>query len=346
MRTTRVAATFAVLAVSISLAACTSTTTPAAEGTDSEWVGAGKDASELTFATNVKSMGFDWFKRMELGVEKFGTDTGVTAFEQGPSTADPALQVQVAQDQLAQGIDALIVVPTEVASMEPVMKQAMADGVVVVTHEASNVENALYDVEAFNNAAYGEHLMDELAERSGETGDFAVFVGSLDSTAQNEWMDAAIAYAATTYPDMKLVGDRQVTGSDQNTSYAQMKQLLATYPDLKGIIGGDALDVVGAGQAVEEAGLQDSVSVLGTSIVSYAGDLLKTGAIDLVTTWDPADAGYAANKVALMVLQGDEIAAGTDLGVAGFESITLDGKVITGSAWVDITAENMADYNF
>ncbi|CAO1650455.1 LacI family transcriptional regulator [Salinibacterium sp. NYA9b] len=346
MRTTRVTAAFAALAVTISLAACTTTTVPEADGTDIEWVGAGKEVSELVFATNVKSMGFDWFKRMEIGVLQFGTDTGVTAFEQGPSTADPALQVQVAQDQLAQGIDALIVVPTEVASMEPVMKQAMAEGVVVVTHEASNVENAVYNVEAFDNTAYGEHLMDELAALSGETGDFAVFVGSLDSTAQNEWMDAAIAHGEANYPDMKLVGDRQVTGSDQNTSYAQMKQLIATYPNLKGIIGGDALDVVGAGQAVEEAGLQDAVSVLGTSIVSYAGDLLKTGAIDLVTTWDPADAGYAANKVALMVLQGEEIAEGTDLGVAGFESITLDGKVITGSAWVNITAENMADYNF
>jgi len=344
MRTTRVAASFAALAVTISLAACTSTTAPT-EG-DSQWVGAGKDASELTFATNVKSMGFDWFKRMEIGVEKFGTDTGVTAFEQGPSTADPALQVQVAQDQLAQGIDALIVVPTEVASMEPVMKQAMDDGVVVITHEASNVENALWDVEAFDNVAYGEHLMEELATRSNETGSYAVFVGSLDSTAQNEWMDAAIAFQEENYPDMTLVGDRQVTGSDQNTSYTQMKQLIATYPDLAGMIGGDALDVVGAGQAVEEAGLSDSVNVLGTSIVSYAGDLLETGAIDLVTTWDPADAGYAANKVALMVLQGEEIAEGVDLGVTGFESIIVEGKVITGAAWVDITAENMADYNF
>jgi simple sugar transport system substrate-binding protein len=345
MRTTRVAASFAaVAALSLTLAACTSA--PATEGTDSQWVGAGKDPSELTFATNVKSMGFDWFKRMELGVEKFGTDTGVTAFEQGPSTADPALQVQVAQDQLAQGIDALIVVPTEVASMEPVMKQAMEAGVVVVTHEASNVENALWDVEAFNNQAYGEHLIEELAKMSGETGDYAVFVGSLDSTAQNEWMDAAIAYQEENYPEMNLVGDRQVTGSDQNVSYGQMKQLIATYPDLVGVIGGDALDVVGAGQAVEEAGLQDDISVLGTSIVSYAGDLLATGAIDLVTTWDPADAGYAANKVALMVLQGEEIVEGTDIGVAGFESITVEGKVITGSAWVDITAENMDDYQF
>lgn len=341
-------------ALALALTACTGTTsgeTSSASGDatmDSavEWVGTGKAPDELVFATNVKSMGFDWFKRMEVGVKAFGEDTGVNATQQGPSEPDPAQQAQVAQDQLAQGIDALIAVPIEVATMEPIFKQAMDAGVVVVTHEAANVQNAVHDVEAFDNAAYGEHLIDNLAELTGEQGQYAVFVGSLDSTAQNEWMDAAIAYQEATYPDMEVVGDRQVTGSNQQTAYAQMKQLLATYPDLKGMIGGDALDVVGAGQAVEEAGLQDSVSVVGTSIVSYAGDLLSTGAIDVISTWDPADAGYAANTVALMVLDGQTITDGTDLGVPGFESVTVDGKVITGSAWVDITVDNMADYEF
>lgn len=349
----------AVAAAALTLSACTgntsgSTSTPTSDSSadsssaaaQTTWVGAGKDPSELVFATNVKSMGFDWFKRMEVGVKQFASDTGINATVQGPSEPDAAQQVQVAQDQLAQGIDALIVVPIEVSSMEPVLKQAIDAGVVVITHEASNVVNAVYDVEAFDNVAYGQHLMDNLAELTGGTGQYAVFVGSLDSTAQNEWMDAALAYQKETYPDMEAVGDRQVTGSDQQTSYAQTKQLLATYPDLAGVIGGDALDVVGAGQAIEEAGLQDSVSVVGTSIVSYAGELLKTGAIDTISTWDPADAGYAANKVAQLVLEGATITTGDDLGLPGFGSVTVEGKVITGNAWVDITKDNMADYDF
>jgi simple sugar transport system substrate-binding protein len=322
-----------------------SSSSPAAGG-GTHWVGAGKAISALSFGTNVKSMGFNWFTRMEVGVKKFGTDTGIKAFEQGPSTADPAQQAQVAQDQLAQGIDALIVDPIDVSSMEPVMKQAMSNGVVVVTQEAPNLQNGVYDVEAFDNKAYGEHLMQQLAKSAGEQGQYAVFVGSLDSTAQNQWMDAAIAYQKANYPKMALVGDRQVTKSDQATSYAEMKQLVQTYPNLKGMIGGDAYDVVGAGQAVQEAGLDGKIAVLGTSIVSYAGDLMKSGAISAISTWDPAEAGYVANKVALMVLQGKKVSTGDDLGVNGFNKVTVDGKVITGSAWIDITTANMSQYNY
>jgi len=338
-----------VAAASVALAGCTSSSdadTSDSEESSSSWVGAGKDASELTFATNVKSMAFDWFVRMAEGVDEFGADTGVTVYTQGPSQADAAQQVQLAQDQIAQGIDALVAVPIDVASMEPVFEQALDEGIVVITHEAATVENAVWDVEAFSDVAYGEHLMQELATRMDETGQYAVFVGSLDSAAQNIWMDAAIEYQEENYPDMELVGDRQATGSDQSTAYSQMNQLMQTYPEIGGMIGGDAYDVVGAGQAIEEAGLSDDIVAIGTSIKAYAEDLIRSGAVDFISSWDPAITGYAANQVALMVIEGEEISEGMDLGVPGFESIVIDGKVIMGSAWNDVTLENIDSVEF
>ena len=59
--------------------------------------------------------------------------------------------------------------------------------------------------------------------------------------------------------------------------------------------------MAGIGQAIEEAGLQDQVAVVGTSLPSIAGDLLTTGAIDAIGFWDPAVAGAACNKIAQMV---------------------------------------------
>jgi simple sugar transport system substrate-binding protein len=35
-----------------------------------------------------------------------------------------------------------------------------------------------------------------------------------------------------------------------------------------------------------------------------------------------------------------------DLGVPGYENIRLDGKVIYGNAWIDMTPENMDQYPF
>lgn len=308
--------------------------------------GMGKSADALMFGTVVKSSAFNWFIRMEEGVKEFAAETGVNAFQQGPSVADAAQQIQVTEDVIAQGVDALLVVPHQVPPMEPVLKKAMDQGIVVVTHEASDVQNAHYDVEAFDNASYGRHIMDEMAACMGEEGQYAVFVGTLTSTTHNEWVDAAVAHQQETYPNMELVGSKNESNDTTERAYELTKELLKTYPNLKGIQGSAAGDVVGAGQAIEEAGLQDAICVYGTSIPSYAGELLTTGAVDKAFAWDPAMAGKAMNVVAQKMLAGEEIADGMDLGVPGYENIRIDGKVIYGNAWIDMTAENMDQYPF
>jgi hypothetical protein len=53
-------------------------------------------------------------------------------------------------------------------------------GIRVVTHEASNQVNADVDIEAFDNLAFGSHLMEELASSMGGSGTYVAFVGHTD----------------------------------------------------------------------------------------------------------------------------------------------------------------------
>ena len=304
--------------------------------------------TDVRFITVVKSMGFNWFKRMETGVRQYAKDTGTQAVVQGPSKADAALQIQVIEDAIAQKPQSILVVPFEVEAVEPVLKKAQDQGIVVITHEASNIqkESARYDIEAFDNAAYGRHMMEAMARGMGGEGRYVVLVGSLTSKSHNEWVDAAIAYQKEKFPKMQLVGSKNETGDDPQKAYQIMKDLLRTYPEIKGVQGSAATDVIGAAQAIQEAGLAGKITVVGTSLPSYAGDLLKANAITVIFCWDPADAGYAMNTVAQMVLEGKKIEDGMDLGIPGYNSIKLTGTVIYGNAWIDITKENMERYPF
>jgi simple sugar transport system substrate-binding protein len=298
------------------------------------------------FITVVKSTGFNWFKRMEVGVKEFGAKNGVTAVQVGPSKPDSAMQLQSLEDAISEKPTALAVVPLEAPSLESALKKARDRKIIVITHEAADIKNADYDVEAFDNAAYGRHLMEEMAKRMNYEGKYIVFVGSLTQSAHNAWVDAAVALQKEKYPKMQLVGTKNESHDDVSKAYQITKDLLKTYPDLKGIEGSDALDVVGAGQAVEEAGLGGKVTIVGTSIPSYAGKLVHSGTISLVTCWDPSLAGQAMNKVALMLHQGKQVADGADLGIPGYDHIKLIGKVIYGSAWLDMDKSNIDQYNF
>lgn len=303
----------------------------------------------LKIATVVKDSSDPWFIRMDEGVKKFAADTGINAFQKGPSKTDAALQVQVIEELVAQDIDAICVVPVDPSSCEPVLKKAMDKGIVVITHESTAQQNTDFNIEAFDNVGYGAYMMDELAKAMGEEGKYTTMVSFLTNSAHNEWADAAVARAKEKYPKMELIEEERVeTEDNMEIAYERAKELLKKYPDLKGFLGTSSYDAPGAGKAIEELGKIGSVFTVGTSVTSVAEPYLNSGAVAAVTCWDPADAGYAMNILAKMILEGkkDEIKSGANLGIAGFESITANGKYLNGSGWIVITKENMKDYNF
>lgn len=301
---------------------------------------------EPSIATVVKIAGIQWFNRMEEGVEQYAADTGANAFQVGPAEADPQQQAALIEDMIAQGVNALAVVPMSPEALEPVLGRAQEAGIVVITHEAASQQNISYDIEAFVNEDFGANLMEQMAECMGGSGEYAVFVGSLTSQTHNQWVDGAIAHQEANYPDMTLVGDKNETFDDSQNAYQKAQEVLRAYPNVKGMQGSASTDVAGIGLAIEERGMEDASCVFGTSLPSIAEQYLETGAVDGIGFWDPSIAGYAMNKVAQMVMDGEEVTDGMDLGLPGYESVSLDGKVIFGQAWVNVNADNMADYPF
>ncbi len=303
-----------------------------------------QDAKKI--ATVVKIAGIQWFNRMEEGVKKYAADTGTDAFQVGPAQADPQQQAALIEDMIAQGVNALAVVPMSPEALEPVLKRAMDAGIAVVTHEAASQQNTTYDLEAFVNEDFGANLMEQMATCMGGEGEYAVFVGSLTSQTHNQWVDGAIAYQKEKYPNMVLVGDKNETFDDQQKAYEKAQEVLRAFPNIKGLQGSASTDVAGIGLAVEERGIGDKTCVFGTSLPSIAGQYLETGAVDGIGFWDPSVAGYAMNKLATMVMNGETVTDGMDLGLPGYEKIKLDGKVIYGQAWVNVNKANMAEYPF
>lgn len=303
-----------------------------------------QDAEKI--ATVVKIAGIQWFNRMEEGVKEFAADTGNDAFQVGPAQADPQQQAALIEDMIAKGVNALAVVPMSPEALEPVLKRAMDAGIVVITHEAASQQNTAYDLEAFVNEDFGANLMEQMAKCMGGEGEYAVFVGSLTSQTHNQWVDGAIAYQKANYPNMTLVGDKNETFDDQQKAYEKAQEVLRAYPNIKGLQGSASTDVAGIGLAIEERGLADKTCVFGTSLPSIAGQYLETGAVDGIGFWDPSVAGYAMNKLAVMVMNGETVTDGMDLGLPGYEKVKLDGKVIYGQAWVNVNKDNMADYPF
>ncbi len=313
--------------------------------------GAALAADKPTIVTVVKVTGENWFTRMNEGVDAYGKDNAnVSASQVGPAKADAAQQTRIIEDLVAKNVSAIAVVPMDPSALEGVLRRASQRGIKVITHEGDSLVNTDVDIEAFDNKAFGARINEKLAECMGKSGKWTSFVGSLGSLTHNQWVDAG-AENAKQYPEMELVAEKNESFNDANRAYEKAKEILRKYPDIKGFQGSSAIDVIGIGRAVEEAGLQDKTCVFGLGLPKDTGPYLESGAVDQIFFWDPKDAGYVMNKVSDLVLKGEEIKDGMDLGVPGYEKMTVikgpgKGIIIQGQAWVDADKSNYKNFPF
>jgi simple sugar transport system substrate-binding protein len=298
----------------------------------------------------VKLEGVAWFDSTRVGIERFNAEhPDVNAYQIGASTADPAAQVALVNDLIAKGVDAILVIPNDPASLVPAFRNARQAGIKILTHEAGTQSEADYDVEAFDNTAYGAHMMDIMAEWMGGQGVWQPFVGLLTSPTHNQWVDGELAQAKAKYPGLSTAQDRIEEREDQQLAYQRALELLRANPNVKAMMGSAMSTVPGVSQAITERGLIGKVAAFGTCLPSVAGDYLESGAAQSIHFWVPADAAYATADAAYKLLKGETIKDGTSLNVDGYRSITIKKNdagvpVIYGQAWVDVNKGNLREW--
>ena len=147
-----------------------------------------------------------------------------------------------------------------------------------------------------------------------------------------------------------LEAEPRVESEDNgDVAYNVAKELFNKYPELKGIMGTSSFDAPGVARAIEELGLTGKVFTSGTGMPADNAELLKSGAVQSLTLWDPALAGQAMIALAEKLLAGEEITTPLDLGVEGYTALQFrEGSetVLEGEGWMVITAENVDSLGF
>lgn len=302
-----------------------------------------------TIAVVAKDQISAWNVSQADGVVTFNEETGLDAFQTGPEELDAALQVQVVENLIAEGVDAICICAIDGATLESVCEKAREAGIVVVVQEATTMTNIDYDIECFDAADYGAAMMDTLAELMGGEGTYCTMVSYVTNEAHSSWADGAVARAEEAYPGITLIEDARVESEDNvERAYEKAKEILKKYPDLKGFIGTSSNDVPGICRAIDELGLAGKVFATGLAMPSAVADYLESGVLQQAYIWEPAGITYSLLKVALLELQGEEV-VGADLGYPGYTAITQDAeneKLLYGAAYFTFSNETINDLGF
>ena len=304
-------------------------------------------AEDITVVVMPKLVGIPYFNASEVGALAAGEELGINVIYTGPTTGDAALQVQMIEDLLIDGIDALAIAPNDPDSVSPALQKCLAEDVLVMDWDTTaNADDVKYSIQQIDNKVFGELYVEKLVEAMGTTeGEIAIVTGYLTAANLNTWIDYSMAYAAEKYPGLKLVTDPVPSDESAQEAYTQTLALIAAYPNLKGIMGYSTPAPIGVAMAVQEKGLQDQIAVVGSSMPTDSAPYLKDGSLDFGLLWNPADLGKMTVYVAYLTITGQEV-EGYEVPGVGPIHIEEDGRTIImadPSVW---TAENVDQFNF
>jgi len=254
--------------------------------------GPGQAQKKMQIAFVPKLVGIPYFNAMEKGGKEAARDLGVTFVYTGPTTADSAAQIQIVDNLITKGVDALSVAPNDPAAIGPILKKAKDKGIHVYTSDTDAPGTVR---EVFVNQALAQDIgyttMDELAKAMGGAGEYAIV--SCGPTAQNlnTWIDYEKKRQLAKYPRMKLVAIKYA-GEDVQQGIVVARNLITTFPNLRGLIGQCSTSAPAVAEAVTQMHKIGRIAATGISVPSLMRKYVKNGAVKSFVLWDPVKLGY------------------------------------------------------
>ncbi|MFJ9761623.1 rhamnose ABC transporter substrate-binding protein [Streptomyces sp. NPDC101149] len=303
----------------------------------------------LTVAFLPKQVNNPYFTTSDKGGEKALTELGSKYKEVGPSSAtDTSGQVSYVNTLTQQQVNAMAVSAQDPGALCTALKQAMSNGIKVVTYDSDTKPDCR---NAFVSQASAEDLgrteVQLLAQQIGYKGEIAILSAAQTATNQNTWIDyMKDELKDPKYKDIKLV--KIAYGNDDaQQSFQQTQGLLQQYPNLKGIISPTTVGIKAAAQYLSGSKYKGKVKLTGLGTPNDMRNYVKNGTVEGFELWDPAKLGDLAARTAVALASGQITGKEGETFKAGDTTYTIgkDGVINLGKPTV-FDAKNIDQFNF
>jgi ribose transport system substrate-binding protein len=252
------------------------------------------------------------------GARKAGKDLGVNVPELGAqSESDINGEISILENAVSGNPAAIVISPTQFKALGQPVDEA-AKKVKIIGIDSAADSKAFTSFLTTDNVQGGRVAADGLAAaitaKYGKAeGDVALItaipgVGSLDQRAKGFKEELAAKY-----PDLKLVADKVADGQS-TTALNITTDLITANPKLRGIFASNLIMAQGAGQAVAENKVADTLKLVGFDSDDKLIKLLKDGTITALVVQDPFRMGYDGVKTALAASKGESVPTTVDTG--------------------------------
>jgi len=319
-----------------------------------------------------KLTGNAFFESANDGAQKYSKDWGFTVDYQGSSNAAVADQVQVINNAIASGADAICVSSVDATGLDAALKDAIKAGMTVVTWDSDVSSDArTLMVSQGTPDQLGKMLVDMGVEALKNRGvdpdkdkvNYCWHYSQATVADQNSWQKAGEAYIADKYPNwVNVAPSNYYSEQDAEKAVSIGASILEAHPDIDLIICNDSTALPGQCKAAQNKGLTTKdITITGFASPMSIKDYCSAGVIERWGLWDCGIQGAMGCYLAAYLAAGNTVKVGDKINIPGIGEVeimpndvlvsgattaaTNNGVVLMPERTV-FTKDNMNNYNF
>jgi len=219
------------------------------------------------------------------------------------AAGDTAKQVGQVENFLAQGMDAVVILPVDTTATGPMTKAIVKAGkpLVYVNRKPEKLPKGVVYVGSKSIDA-GVMNMEELGKAMGGKGNLAILIGELSDEPAHGRTDGIKQVVKEQFPNIKVT--REQTGHwKRESGKTIMEDWLASGQEIDGVAANNDEMALGALQAIKAARKIDKIPVGGTDGTHDALESMNKGELNNTVFQDPVAQGEEAVNAAYLLVK-------------------------------------------
>lgn len=278
------------------------------------------DSGRPVIAVTLLTQTHDFYKDLEQGMRD---EAAKRQFDLVVSSSEfnPATQASQIEDFVVKKVKAIVVCPSDSATVGKNLAVAERAGIPVFTADIAAKAGKVVAHIASDNVQGGRLAAQALARFMGGKGDLIVIDHPVVTSAQDRVL--GLEHELEKYPEMRIVA-KPVADGQRAKALAVMEDMLQAYPTLKGVFGVNDDSALGALSAIEKSG-RAGIVVVGYDAQPEARAAIARGsALKADVVQSPKDMGRKTIETVARHLAGESVPPFIPIEVAVVDRETLD----------------------
>lgn len=262
-----------------------------------------KKEDGVKIGLSISTLNNPFFVTLKEGAEKAAKEANATLTVVDAQN-DSAKQANDIEDLIQQGVDVILVNPTDSSAVTSAIESANKANIPVITVDRSADGGKVVAHIASDNVAGGKMAGEFIVEALKDGGNIVELEGIPGSSAARE-RGEGFHQVIDKASNIKVVA-KQAADFDRAKGLSVMENILQSQKDIKAVFAHNDEMALGALEALEAHGMKD-VIVVGFDATDDAVKAVKEGRMAATIAQKPALIGENAVKTALKVVKGETV---------------------------------------